>query len=91
MMIYVAGHEVKRWNVPASTQVQRFHEHYPLVVANDTYAVVRVEGDHSLAPVVGGGLGVSVTPFALTNPIFLDSDGNGVYDPVLPHGPHVTE
>jgi hypothetical protein len=57
-------------------------------VQNDSYAVVRVEGDHSLAPVVGGGTGVKVTPFALTNPIFLDTNGNGKYDPVLPHGSH---
>jgi hypothetical protein len=29
-----------------------------------------------------------VFPFAVTNPIFLDVDGNGQYDPVLPHGAH---
>jgi hypothetical protein len=29
-----------------------------------------------------------VHPFALTNPIFLDTNGNGKYDPPLPHGTH---
>ncbi len=91
VLLYVAGHEVKRWDVPAGDQVERFHVSYPVAVANDTYAIVRVEGDRSLAPVVGGGTGMSVTPFALTNPIFLDADGNGVYDPVLPHGAHTRE
>ncbi len=91
VILYVAGHEVKRWDVPAGDQVERFHTSHAIAVANDTYAIVRVEGDRSLAPVVGGGTGVSVTPFALTNPIFLDADGNGVYDPVLPHGAHTHE
>ena len=91
VMLYVAGHEVKRWVVPEGDQVVRFHTSYPLVVATDTYAVVRVEGDRSLAPVVGGGAGAAVTPFALTNPIFLDANGNGTYDPALPHGAHAGE
>jgi hypothetical protein len=88
VILYVAGKEVKRWQVPPGEQVARFHETYELAVANDTYAVVRVEGDRSLSPVVGGGTGVSVTPFALTNPIFLDANVNGKYDAVLPHGAH---
>jgi hypothetical protein len=88
VMLYVAGKEVKRWEVPASDRVERFHDTYTVAVPNDTYAVVRVEGDRSLSPVVGGGTGVSVTPFALTNPIFLDANANSKYDPVLPHGAH---
>ena len=91
VMLYVAGKEVKRWDVPAGDQVERFHTSHPVEVANDTYAIVRVEGDRPLSPVVGGGAGVAVTPFALTNPIFLDANANGKYDPVLPHGPHARE
>jgi hypothetical protein len=89
VMLYVAGHEVKRWDVAAGEQLERFHTTYDLTIPNDTYAVVRVEGDTPLAPVVGGR-DVSVTPFALTNPIFLDANANGTYDPVLPHGKHGT-
>jgi hypothetical protein len=88
VILYVAGKVVKRWDVPAGEQVERFHQTYDLTIPNDTYAVVRVEGDRPLAPVVGGGNGVSVTPFALTNPIFLDANANGKYDPILPHGSH---
>ncbi len=88
VILYVAGKEVKRWTVADGTAVERFHETYDIAVPRDTYAVVRVEGDHSLSPVVGGGKEVSVTPFALTNPIFLDANGNGKYDPPTPHGTH---
>ncbi len=90
VILYVAGQEVKRWDVPASSEVVRFDQKYELAVATDTYAVVRVEGDGSLAPVVGGGSGVNVHPFALTNPIFLDANTNGKYDPPTPHGAHAT-
>ena len=90
VMIYVAGKVVKTWTVDKSEKVDRFHQTFDIAVPNDTYALVRVEGDTSLSPVVGGGKDVVVHPFALTNPIFLDADGNGKYDPVLPHGHHGT-
>ena len=92
VIVYVAGKEVKRWEIATEptdkNQVQRFHEAYDIDVKNDTYVLVRVEGDRPLAPVVGGGKDVVVHPFALTNPIFLDTNGNGKYDAVLPHGSH---
>jgi hypothetical protein len=59
-----------------------------MTVDHDTYAIVPVEGDIPLSPVVGGGSGVSVTPFAPTNPIFLDANTNGKYDPPTAHGDH---
>jgi hypothetical protein len=92
VILYVAGKEVKRWTVTepvaGKDETQRFHEFYDLDVPKDTYALVRVEGDRSLSPVVGGGKDVTVFPFALTNPIFLDANGNGKYDQPLPHGSH---
>jgi hypothetical protein len=42
--------------------------------------VVRVDGDQPLAPIVGDLTRFDVRPFALTNPIFFDVDGNGKYD-----------
>jgi hypothetical protein len=91
VILYVAGQEVKRWDVTNTREVLRFDDKYDIAVPHDTYAVVRVEGDGSLAPVVGGGTGVTVHPFALTNPIFLDANGNGKYDPPTPHGAHHVE
>jgi hypothetical protein len=94
VIVYVAGKEVKRWDIaePAAgkEEIQRFHSMLDLDVPHDTYAIVRVEGDGSLSPVVGGGKDINVHPFALTNPIFLDANGNGKYDPPLPHGSHNT-
>jgi hypothetical protein len=87
VIVYVAGKQVEKFDVAPSEQVERFHKTYDVTVPNDTYIVIRVEGDGSLAPVVGGK-DVDVHPFALTNPIFLDANGNGKYDPVLPHGDH---
>jgi hypothetical protein len=49
----------------------------------------RVDGRGSLYPVVqvrsrSGQLVDAVTPYALTNPVFVDVDGNGRFDPPLP-------
>ncbi|MEO8699000.1 MAG: CehA/McbA family metallohydrolase [Kofleriaceae bacterium] len=90
VIVYITGIEAKRWTVPAGTAVERFHEKYDLAVAADTYVLVRVEGDQPLTPVVGGGTSIAVTPFAMTNPIFLDTNNNKKYDPKLPHGPHAS-
>ncbi len=91
VILYVGGQEAKRWTVGKSEAIVRFDEKYELDVPADTYVVVRVEGDGSLAPVVGGGSGVTVHPFALTNPIFLDTNGNGTCDAALPHGGHALD
>jgi hypothetical protein len=48
--------------------------------------VVRVDGDRSMSPVVGDGKTFTAYPFALTNPVFLDVDGDGKYRTGLPHG-----
>jgi hypothetical protein len=91
VILYIGGQEAKRWVVEKSEQIVRFDEKYDLDVPRDTYVVVRVEGDGSLAPVVGGGSAATVHPFALTNPIFLDANGNGVCDPGTPHGNHALD
>ena len=91
VILYVGGEEVKRWDVGKTDAVVRLDQKYEITMPHDTYAVVRVEGDGSLAPVVGGGSGVTVHPFALTNPIFFDTDGNGACDPAIPHGGHALE
>jgi hypothetical protein len=83
---YLNGQEVKRWEVPASTDAVRFHESFPITTATDGYFVVRVDGDKSLAPVVGDRKTFTAYPFALTNPVFLDADGDGLYRTGLKHG-----
>ena len=66
VIVYVAGHEVTRFDVAPSDQVVRFHRTCDVAVPNDTYIVVRVEGDGTLAPVVGGKSTASTTPCCRT-------------------------
>jgi hypothetical protein len=87
--MYVNGAETKRWTVPPSTERVRLKASYDVPpLKRDGWIVLRVDGDKTLAPVVGDQLRFDVRPLALTNPVFLDVDGNGQYDPPNPHGPH---
>jgi hypothetical protein len=86
--LYVDGQEQQRWKVPPSTEVVRFRANRDLQVQKDGWVVVRVDGDQPLSPVVGDRVHFDVRPLALTNPVFLDVDGNGRYDPPIKHGPH---
>ena len=63
----------------------RFHEKVEVTSQGDGYVVVRVDGDKPLAPVVGDGKRFTVYPLALTNPVFLDADGDGRYLAHLKH------
>ena len=83
--LYVNGREAKRWPVAASTQAVRFHEKVAVTSQGDGYVVVRVDGSKPLTPVVGDGKRFTVYPLALTNPVFLDTDGDGRYLAHLKH------
>jgi hypothetical protein len=87
-ILYVSGKEAKRWEIPDSQEVVRFNVAYTIDMATDGYAVLRVDGNKIMAPVVGDRHAFAVYPLALTNPIFFDVNGNGRYDPEHPHGPH---
>ena len=88
VILYVSGKEAKRWQVPESHDVKRFSVHHEITLPADGYAVVRVDGDKIMAPVVGDHRIFGVYPLALTNPIFFDVNGNGRYDPEHHHGTH---
>jgi len=83
--LYVNGREAKRWPVAESTQAVRFHEKVEVTSQGDGYVVVRVDGNKPLTPVVGDGKRFTVYPLALTNPVFLDADGDGRYLAHLKH------
>jgi hypothetical protein len=64
-------------DVPQSTKVQRYTGSIDLRLEKDAYVVVVVRGD-ALGPVLPGGAGQSApTALAITNPIYLDRDGDG--------------
>jgi hypothetical protein len=59
------------------------------LLKEDSYIAVEVLGKESLYPVLQrssrSGLSENATlPYALTNPVFVDVDGNGKFDPPLP-------
>ncbi len=61
-----------------------------LQLDRDAFLVAEARGARDLSPVVqprpsADGSEVGVLPYALTNPIFVDVDGNGRFDAPLPH------
>jgi hypothetical protein len=67
----------------------KFTEEISLNLVKDSYIAVEVLGKKSLYPVVqrpswSGKLEDAVLPYALTNPVFIDVDGNKRFDPPLP-------
>jgi hypothetical protein len=61
----------------AGNPVIRFNKAVDLTPAVDTWYVVLVEGDNSTPPVTGP------RPFAFTNPIYVDRNGNGTFEALL--------
>ncbi|MBI1750493.1 MAG: CehA/McbA family metallohydrolase [Acidobacteria bacterium] len=47
---------------------------------SDTWVVVAVRGSRPMDPVLPSWKGRANTPFAITNPIWIDRDGNGTFD-----------
>jgi hypothetical protein len=86
VILYLNGKEVKRWEVAASEAAMRFKESFDLTAGADGYVVVRVDGAKPLTPVVGDRKTFTAYPFALTNPVFLDVDGDGAYRTNAKHG-----
>jgi hypothetical protein len=59
-----------------------------LQVTTDSYVVLRVDGDQPMSPIIGDRVRFDVRPLALTNPIFLDLNGDGAFTPLFPHSGH---
>jgi hypothetical protein len=69
--------------------ILKFNQEMDLKLKRDSYLAVEVLGKKSLFPVLqrpskNGCLDEAVLPYALTNPVFIDVDGNGKFDPPLP-------
>ena len=87
-----AAAETEETEIPVEAEsgsVQRLLEVVRLELAEDAFIVVEVLGKGSLYPVVqerswSGLQADATTPYALTNPVFVDVDGNGRFDPPLP-------
>jgi hypothetical protein len=71
--------------IASSSQVVRFDDTIPIDLPGDGYAIVRVDGDRPMAPNVGDVGSFLVYPMAVTNPIWIDSDGDGKVAPIAPY------
>jgi len=80
--VYVDGRLDRTYPVAPTTGVTRFRAEHPLALARDAYVVVVVEGDRPLPPLAGEPHS-EIPALAVTNPIYLDVDGNGVFDPSM--------
>lgn len=70
----------------SAAAVKKFDETFELELKNDAYIVAEVLGQRSLYPVVqqpaaSGRTEEADLPYALTNPVFVDVDGNKKFDP----------
>ncbi len=70
-------------------QILKFQDRISLNLECDSYIVIEVLGNKTLFPVVQkrlkkDGYRSGPHPYALTNPIFVDVDGNGKFDSPLP-------
>jgi hypothetical protein len=82
----------RKMNFPvkaAREEIQKFTEQISLKLKKDSYIAVEVLGKRSLYPILQrysreGLLKDAALPYALTNPVFIDVDGNGKFDPPLP-------
>jgi hypothetical protein len=80
----------------ADDPVVKFSGNISLPLGKDCYIAAEVIGNKSLFPVHQAraryGMKENATlPYAVTNPIFIDADGNGRFDPPLPKTIHLLE
>jgi len=69
--------------------IDKFDQAISVTLTKDTYVCVEALGRKTLFPVLQspsetGLLEDGTLPYALTNPVFVDVDGNGRFDPPLP-------
>lgn len=80
LVIYVNGKETRRVSIPDSTKVVRFELEENIKVSKDSWVVVMAGDDkRDMKPVYPGR-----RPISMTNPLYLDVDGDGFNAPGLP-------
>lgn len=71
----------------SKNSILKMEEEIILKLKQDSFIAVEVFGENSLYPVLQAanrGLRNATFPYALTNPVFVDVDGNGRFDAPLP-------
>lgn len=83
LRIYLDGVAVKDQPI-TGRDVVRLHQELSFGCAQDCFVVARVDGDVPLAPMLSSSEDRSPLPIALTNPIYVDADGDGIFKRGVP-------
>lgn len=75
--IYANGEEILTEETPLADAPVRYEKTFTFSPTVDTWYIVKVEGDKDMYPVYPGK-----RPISFTNPIYVDVDGNGKFDPL---------
>lgn len=89
VLIYHNGVMVRDFFLPSTRSHPALRQQLTLPVSSDGWIVAMVVGDRPLPTAVVGAVGNGLArPFAFTNPVWLDFEGDGkVVPPPLPPGP----
>jgi hypothetical protein len=77
--LYVNGKVARQWPIEPTQLPQRLEAELRVVVESDSYVVLRADGTKPLWPVGGDDERYPIVPVAVTNPLFIDRDGDGTY------------
>ncbi|MEW5946164.1 MAG: CehA/McbA family metallohydrolase [bacterium] len=78
LVIVANGEEIAAFPLAGDTAPVWFDDTVSVSPAADTWYVARVEGTKPMFPVYPGA-----RPYSFTNPVYVDADGNGAFDPPL--------
>lgn len=78
------GEVVRRIPIEKSDKPLHYQSTVELNPVRDTWYVVIARGSEGMEPVVPRYKGTTITPFGFTNPIWVDVDGDGSYQPLFP-------
>ncbi|MEC9475723.1 MAG: CehA/McbA family metallohydrolase [Planctomycetota bacterium] len=78
VLVIVDGDIVETIPVPDTREVVRLIDSRKIPVRTDGWIALRVEGDDDLDPIVPGKKR-PILPIAITNPVYVDADGDGKY------------
>ncbi len=82
LTLVVNGAVAQTVPIASTTAAVKYDATLPVSITKDSWIVATVSGSQDLAPVIPWQYGTTaVTPFALTNPIWIDHDGDGLFSP----------
>jgi len=76
LKIYSSGGLLKTITLDPATGPELYNSTITVNPARDTWYIAVAEGSSDLFPVFPGK-----RPYSFTNPVYVDVDGNGAYDP----------